>query len=171
VADYNLAITFVLTLEDSSGRGKVTVDSDGTTRYGLLDRWHPDLTTQGFYTMPADEALVIAKTCYRTQYWNHISGDGITSNIVAAQIFSIAVNDGITWATKMSQGVLGLVQDGVLGDQTLTAINSMDPTNFITAFNMAAKARYAAIVQAHPNKVGDLQGWYNRVDLISTFKG
>jgi lysozyme family protein len=171
VADYNLSITFVLTLEDSSGRGKVTVDSDGTTRYGLLDRWHPDLTAQGFYTMPADQALIVAKTCYRTQYWNHISGDGITSNTVATQIFSIAVNDGITWGTKLAQGVLGLNQDGVLGDETLTAINNMDPVSFISAYNVAAKSRYAGIVEAHPEKAGDLKGWYNRVDLISTFKG
>jgi len=171
VASFELAIAFVLPLEDTHPSGKVTVDSDGTTRFGLLSVWHADLVQEGFYTMPAEQAIILAKACYRAQYWEPIQGDSITSNVVAAQLLSIAVNDGLGTAVKMAQQTVGLSPDGIFGPQTLMAVNAMNPNQFLNSFGAEAKAHYRAIVAEYPAKVVDLQGWINRVNLISTFKG
>jgi lysozyme family protein len=171
MSNYDSAIDFVIGLEDSHPSGKVTYDADGATRYGLLDRWHPDLVAQGFYSLSNDQALALAKACYRAQYWNRIHGDDILSNKVAAQLLSIGVNDGVVSAIKLAQTAIGIQSDGILGPFSLAAINAADENDFLNSFNSAAKDRYDAIVAAHPEKLRYRQGWYNRVDLISTYQG
>lgn len=170
MANYDPCIKFVIRLEDSIKHpGAVTEDSDGLTRYGLLDRWNPGLVIKGFYKMPADQALILAKDYYRIKYWNYIQGDGITLDIVAAQLFSIAVNDGVVTAVKMAQRLLGAAKDGVLGAQTLRALNLLPSDIFLTKFDAAAKAHYDEIVAKYPIKQKYLLGWYNRVDAIMHF--
>ena len=171
MANYASAVNFVLHLEDSTLSGIITTDSDGTTRYGLLDRWHPDLVQAGFYTTDAQTALTMADAAYRTGYWNPIQGDAINSNTVAAQLLSIGVNDSPHEAVWIAQGVLGLNQDGVLGPMTLSALNNQDPDTFLASFNAAAKAYYRQVVVEEPQKAGDLQGWLNRVDAIENYPG
>jgi lysozyme family protein len=172
VGNYDSAFDFLIALEDNHRHpGSTLHDSDGATRYGLLDRWHPDLVAQGFYTCPNDQALEMAKAHYQTEYWNRVQGEGISSNKVATQLFSIGVNVGITRAVKIAQSAVHVKADGVLGQGTLYAINATDEASFISAFDIAAKALYAAIAVAHPEKAGDVAGWNNRVDLISTYQG
>lgn len=171
MANYDSCIDFVLHLEDSTLSGRVTVDSDGTTRFGLLDRWHPDLVQEGFYTTDTATALGMAQAEYRTGYWNPIHGDNISSNVVAAQLLSIGVNDSPRIAVEIAQGVLGVIADGSLGPVTLASLNAMDPNTFLASFDATAKAYYQQVVAKEPQKAGDLRGWFNRVDLISTFQG
>jgi lysozyme family protein len=171
MGNYDSAFNFLIPLEDSHPSGQVTYDSDGATRFGLLNRWHPELIQAGFYTTDALTALGMAKQTYRTQYWNLIQGDAITSNIVAAQLLSIGVNDGMGTAIKLAQQAVGVVADGSFGPHTLAAINAVQPAQFLAQFDATAKAHYNAIVAAQPSKAGDLKGWYNRVDLISTYQG
>lgn len=171
MANYDSAINFVIALEDSHPSGQVTHDSDGATRFGLLDRWHPELVQAGFYTCDAGTALGMAKQTYRTQYWNKIQGDAIASNAVAAQLLSIGVNDGMGEAIKLAQQVVGVVADGAFGPHTLAAINAVQAAQFLVQFDATAKAHYNAIVAAQPAKAVDLQGWYNRVDAISKYQG
>lgn len=174
MANFNAAFTFVMGLEDSTRTGKVTQDADGLTRWGLLDKFHPDLVHAGFYDenkVTGQQALAMAKPIYQAQYWNPILGDQITDDEVAAQIFSIAVNDGVSKCTELVQGVIDVPKDGKFGQQTLTAVNDMDPDEFIEDFNEAAEDYYEEIAEADPAKEADLQGWLNRVNKIDNFQG
>ena len=56
MADFNLAFIFVLQHEDSTCSGKVTVDAGGRTRFGIAEKFHPDLPEE-FFTGPAEDAL------------------------------------------------------------------------------------------------------------------
>jgi lysozyme family protein len=172
MANFNLAFTFVMGLEDSSGTGQITQDADGLTRWGLLDKYQPDLVQAGFYTnkVSGPQALAMAKPIYQAQYWDPILGDEITDDEVAAQIFSIAVNDGVTESTKLAQGVAEVRQDGVFGNDTLSAVNAMDPDEFIEEFNAAAQDYYEEIAEDDPAKEVDLQGWINRLNAIDNFQ-
>lgn len=172
MSNYDSAFTFLIALEDDHRHpGSTTHDADGATRYGLLDRWHPDLVAQGFYTLPNDQALAVAKTYYKSQYWDKVKGDQISSNKIAAQLFSIGVNVGISRAVKIAQSAVGVKADGIFGPGTLAAINAQNETGFINQFDAAAKALYTAIAIAHPEKANDVAGWNNRVDLINTYQG
>lgn len=171
MADYNSAIDFVIHLEDSTLSGKVEHDSDGATRYGLLDRWNPSLVEAGFYTTDPVTALAMAKAYYKPNYWDKFKGDQLTHNRVAAQILSIGVNDGIVTGIKFAQKAAGVDPDGNFGIISLAAVNALDEATFLQRFDQTAKAHYDAVVAANPAKAGDLKGWYNRVDLISKYAG
>jgi lysozyme family protein len=171
MSDYASAIDFVIHLEDSTLSGRVEHDADGATRYGLLDRWHPDLVEAGYYTTDPVTALQMAKTYYKPNYWDKFRGDQLTSNRVAAQILSIGVNDGIVQGIKFAQQAAGVTADGVFGVISLAAVNALDEATFLQRFDQTAKAHYDAVVAANPAKSVDLKGWYNRVDLISKYQG
>ena len=171
MANYDSAIDFVLRLEDSTLAGNVTHDSDGATRYGLLDKWHPDLVQEGYYSMDPASALVYAKNYYRAKYWNVVQGDNINDQKIAAQLLSIGVNDGTGRAVQFAQQALGVTVDRILGPATLAAINSQDPSSFLAAFDSAADAYYQQVVIQQPAKVADLRGWYNRVAAINNYQG
>lgn len=171
MANYDSAFTFLIPLEDNPRHpGSVGHDADGATRYGLLDRWHPDLVAQGFYTLPNDQALAVAKIYYKSQYWDKIQGDSISVNKAAAQLFSIGVNVGVTRAVKIAQSALHIKADGVFGSGTLASLNATDADSFIDSFDVAAKALYDQIAIAHPEKLNQVAGWKNRVDLISHYR-
>jgi len=174
MSDYPSAVNFVLHLEDETMSGKVTVDSDGRTRFGLLDKFHPELVTAGFYSLPTGLALAIADTTYKTDYWNAMNLDLVISNVVAAQLLSISVNDGVPEASKMAQRAAGLPEveiDGKIGPVSVAAINAIDEETFLTSFDQAASNYYHRVVSNEPAKIGDLQGWLNRIAAISGYQG
>lgn len=171
MASFDSAFNFVLPLEDTHPSGNVQKDSDGLTRYGLLDRWHPELTAEGFYTTDKQTALGMAKNAYLVGYWNHFSGSSFQSNKVAAQIFSIGVNQGMGTSVKLAQLVAGVQADGSCGPITVAAINAIPEATFISSFNDRTKSHYNDIVATNPAKAEDLKGWYNRVDAINNFHG
>jgi hypothetical protein len=43
MADFKTAFLFTLQHEDSTRSGKVTVDAGGRTRFGIAEKFHPDL--------------------------------------------------------------------------------------------------------------------------------
>lgn len=164
MADHVKCINWLLKLEDSRLLGTVTKDSDGLTRYGLLDRWHPDLVSQGFYICGKDIALSIAQSYYKLNYWDKVKGDLITFDSVAAELLSFAVNDGIEEATKLAQRASGQIVDGRFGPVTLLALNKMDPTVLVTNLKQEQIAYYYDVVKVQPSKASDLKGWINRVN-------
>jgi hypothetical protein len=72
MADLKTAIDVVLRQEDSRMSGVITTisgDSGGRTRFGIAERWHPELTAAGFFTtMPTAAALTVAEGVYAESY-------------------------------------------------------------------------------------------------------
>ena len=54
MSDFQPAIAFVLQHEDPARSGKVTEDAGGRTRFGIAEKFHPDLP-EDFFTGPADQ--------------------------------------------------------------------------------------------------------------------
>lgn len=166
MANYDNCIEWVLRFEDSTLSGRITNDSDGMTRFGMLDRWHPELVAQGFYTCDATTALVLAKASYRIQYWNPIHGDDIQADVVAAQLLSSGVNDGYGTAIRLLQKCLGLKEDGILGPLTLAAVNGQEPQVLVQQLTGAQIQLYEDIVAREPAKEIYLNGWKRRANTI-----
>jgi lysozyme family protein len=166
MADYTTAIDFVLRLEDSTLSGIVTHDSDGITRFGILDKYSHGFVSSNYYTEDVTDALVEAKLFYKRVYWTGMSGDSIISQILATQFLSIAINDGLGTCIKMIQRALATVVDGVLGPITLAKINASNQESLLYAFNVEATTEYNDIVAKDPAKKVYLTGWVNRVTAI-----
>jgi lysozyme family protein len=172
MADLKLAIDFVLLQEDATLRGVVTHtagDPGGATRYGIAERWHPELTVTGFFDparVPAHEALTIAEHIYAVQYAEPLLLAEIEDQQVANRLLSFAVNEGPGEAVKIFQRVLPALvplfvlatPDGLLGPHTLWAINKADPGRLREAIAAAEAEFYRAWVAQQPTQRAHLLG-------------
>ena len=168
MADYQKAFDFLMLVEDSSGKGIVTYDNGGKTRWGVAAEWAVGLPGD-FYTTDAASSRADARDYYKHMYWVRICGDAITSDKVAAQFLSIAVNMGVEHAVVLMQLCLGITQDGICGSETINTLNEKNQIMLLTQFNAAALARYEAIVRVNPALAGNLRGWQDRVTAIYHF--
>lgn len=64
-----------------------------------------------------------ARTVFERQYWDAVRGNQLPSGLDYA-VFDFAVNSGPSRAAKFLQAVVGVVQDGVIGPETLKAIEA-----------------------------------------------
>lgn len=95
---------------------------------------------------------------YKAQYWGTI-GDELPKG-VDYLYFDFAVNAGPSRAAKTLQAALGVVQDGVIGPNTLKAIKEADPVKLVDKFTAAKEAFYRSL-KTFPT-FG--KGWLRRVE-------
>jgi len=69
-------------------------------------------------------------TIYRLQYWDKIMGDDLPAGVDYA-VYDFAVNSGPSRAAKYLQRVVGVKQDGIIGLQTLAAVERMNATEVV----------------------------------------
>lgn len=156
MADFNHAVIKTLMKE---GGSKITDDPDdagGLTKYGISQRAYPNLNIRNL--TEAD-----AKNIYKHDYWDKIKGDDITSQVIAENIFDTAVNMGPRTASRLAQVALDLDPvDGIIGPNTIAALNSRDKQLFIAEYTLAKIARYAHICRNNRSQRKFLLGWINR---------
>ena len=99
---------------------------------------------------------------YRINFWDRIQGDMIENQEVAESIFDFAVNAGVGTSATLAQMVVGVESDGVIGKDSLAAINSFDTEHFFAAFTVAKIARYVTIVKKRPTSRKYFYGWVLR---------
>lgn len=127
------------------------VDPAGETKYGISRRSYPGEDIAG---MTVERAKVI----YRRDYWGPAGCDALPDS-AKLQVFDAAVNSGVTPAIRLVQRACGTTADGVLGPQTLLAINSMPTARFVARFNGARLALMAEL----PNWPSFGRGWARRI--------
>jgi lysozyme family protein len=141
-------------------------DGGGLTRFGIAQKDHPGLSAN-FYTEPAASALVEAEVIYEQQYWNPIQGDRINNDVLAASVFSCAVNTGVSQAVKILQACLGIPGDGIFGMETLTQTNAYSKSSALApAFRAAWADFYRELAQRNPADARFLDGWLMRASRI-----
>src|SRR5256885_12152164 len=91
MANFEEAIIFVLRNEDPQLSGVVTEDSGGRTRFGIAERFHPELGDE-FYSGVLESALVTAGEIYRAEYWQSIHGEEIKVQAIATKLLDMAGN-------------------------------------------------------------------------------
>ncbi len=99
---------------------------------------------------------------YQVNFWDKINGDQITNQVIANSIFDFGVNAGVSTSASLAQMVVGADSDGVIGANTITAINNFDPDHFLAAFTVAKIARYVNIVKKRPTSRKYFYGWVLR---------
>lgn len=170
MANFETALTLVLRHEDAKLSGIVTEDGGGRTRFGIAERFHPQLG-DAFYCGTKDNALEIANEIYRRDYWDAIQGDEIADQDVASKLLDMAVNMGVRQAAVLCQRAasvvlaISLMEDGLIGAKTMSAINASSPPALLAHLRDASAAFYRHIAAVRPEAAPYLRGWLARASV------
>ena len=110
---------------------------------------------------------------YRVDFWDTQRLDYI-HEAIAHLMLDFGVNSGLSRACKHLQKALlasgvQVVVDGKLGDQTLGAIQTVDPQNLALTMLDDRQAFYNALVMKDPSQSQFINGWTNRVEENRSF--
>lgn len=181
MADINTATVFVLHQEDASMSGittNATNDHGGRTRWGIAENAHPELSATGFFaTMSNEASLATAEQVYAKDYALPLCLNELDNQAVANCCLSFAINEGVKPAARVIQEAVNLCRasvivprlaaitvDGQIGNQTITAINAINPRDMLNALRLQQRDHYVAIITADPTQAKWQHGWFNRVD-------
>ena len=152
MADFKKAFEKVLKFEGGYVNDKS--DSGGETKYGISKKAYPGIDIKSL-------TLEDAKAIYKKFYWDKIKGNEINNQRIAEIIFDTAVNMGVRRAVKIAQSCLGVKVDGIVGNETIEALNNCDE-NFINAYKLQRIKIYVEISKRGDN-IKFLRGWISRV--------
>lgn len=134
-------------------------DSGGRTKYGISEKWHPDLWVNGPPTLEQ------AKQVYIRDYVVTPNFHLLPSPLME-QAIDFGVNSGPGVVVQKLQGLVKVPVDGVMGPLTLAAIKT---ANIATLNNQLVRERVkmlARIVQKRPSDLEFLYGWITRAFLF-----
>jgi lysozyme family protein len=144
---------------DREGEGKppylVPGDAGGRTAWGISERSHPEAWQSG----PPSRAQ--ARDIYTKQYVYPFYQ--IPYEALKMALIDDAVLSGISAAIKRLQIVLGVVPDGIIGIQTIAAIQRWSPTPLVKAYVVERAIRLTRLVQRRPSDLPFLTGWITRI--------
>lgn len=148
-------------------------DHGGETNYGItIEDARKALYTGSMRDLP----FAMVKAIYRGKYWAALSGDDITSQAVADELFDAGVNVGVGTEVRFLQRVLNalndggrrwadLPTDGGLGPATLEALNAAVSQDekieraIVRGLDVLQGAHYIELCEKHPRVERFLKGW------------
>jgi lysozyme family protein len=167
VTKYEFAFGYMIKNEGGDKYTDIPQDRGGCTKWGIT--LHSVLTDQNLKHIRTCEDLkhmneAEAKGHYYRVYWRF--GE-INNWRVAAKMFDIFVNLPPGSAKRIYQRAAnqcgaGIQVDGVIGQQSITAINRTEPENFLLALSDELVDYYSAVVKNRPEQKIFLKGWVNR---------
>lgn len=171
MADFKAAFSFVLQHEDSTRSGKVTLDAGGRTRFGIAEKFHPDLPDE-FFTGPAEDALAEAEKIEEHEYWGAMRLAEVEDQNIANKLFDMGVNMGVRQAAVYAQRAANalvasdarVTEDGVIGPTTLAAINAAEPIAYYQLLCELSAAHYRHLAAVNPTQAVNLAGWLKRAE-------
>ena len=160
---FNSIFEYILSVEGGYSNDKA--DKGGKTKYGIIE---VEARKYGYKGDMKDLSKEIAEDIYKNKYYLSNNLDKIKDKRVALSIADWTINSG-NWGTKKAQQTVNilkgdvLVVDGVLGEKSIQAINSINPEMFLTQYHELQRKFYKAIVDNNPSQSVFLKGWLNRV--------
>lgn len=100
----------------------------------------------------------------KTMFWDACRSDEISSQSVANAIVDWAWHSGTTTAAKEIQRVLEVKADGIIGNITLSAINSQSPLPLFGKIKAARVKYIERICKSRPENQKYYRGWMNRIN-------
>ena len=135
-------------------------DPGGETKFGISKRSYPDLDIKN---LTREQAIEI----YYNDWWCRYRYGEIEDLDVATKVFDLSVNMGPATAHRLLQEALVFLGypvdvDGILGPQTLVAVNRADPKRLLQVLRWRAAERYFHIAEHSPQMRAFLFGWLRR---------
>lgn len=135
-------------------------DLGGLTRYGISHKAYPHVDIAN---LTKEQAITIAID----DYWNKLRCSEIISCRVRWKVFDIGFNGGVSTAARMLQHAVRVKEDGVVGQETLAAVNrqtnsSIGEIQILTSLIEQQMTRYVNIVSCDHSQLENLKGWARR---------
>ena len=140
-------------------------DAGGETKYGITEE---DARKYGYKGRMRDLQLGIAKDIYNKNYYHKNGLDTLKSDKIALSVCDFIVNSGRN-GIKNAQIALNRIAganlevDGIIGNKTLEALNTVDSEKFLEVYHNLQRIYYRAKVEADRTQERFLTGWLNRV--------
>ena len=99
-------------------------------------------------------------------YWNKWKADEIKNQSIANILVDWVWMSGLGTIKKI-QSLFGLTADGIVGNKTISYINSHDQEEVFNKIWNRRKSFYESLVKNNPSQKVFLKGWMNR---LNTFK-
>ena len=100
---------------------------------------------------------------YLYEFWLPLKADQIQNQLNADSIFDFSVNAGIVTCVQLAQCIIGGIDvDGIIGVQTLSKLNGVNPKHFQAAFTVGKIGYYIYIIKKRPSNKKYLYGWVIR---------
>ena len=148
----NFDAAFDKLIKHEGGYSDHAADPGGKTRYGITEAVAREAGYQGDMR---DLPLDLAKQIYKDKYWVEALPPD-----VRYVVFDAAVNSGPAQAAKWLQRACGVIDDGVIGPQTIQAAQAEG----VKSKMLAQRLRFMAGLSTWPN-FG--RGWARRIaDLL-----
>lgn len=151
-----------MVLQHEGGYVNDPADPGGETKYGISKRAYPHLDIR---TLTREEAIAI----YRRDWWDRYRMGEIEDVAIASKVLDVFVNVGpIQGATIVQRALHACGQrhvtvDGIIGTQTIAAINAVKPrAALLAAIRAEAASYYRDLVARRPELRRYKQGWLNR---------
>ena len=160
---------FILSFE--GGFVNDPVDRGGATNKGVtIATWRMqgydkdgdgDIDVDDLKLISDADAMEVMRRCF----WKRLRADEIKSQNLANILVDWIWCSG-TPSITITQAMLGLKADGIVGKNTLAALNRQDPQVFFNRLKARRKQFYERIVEKRPSQVRFLKGWLRRLDAI-----
>jgi lysozyme family protein len=160
--DFESAVTFIL--ENEGGFVDKKEDLGGATNFGITQNMLSQFRNKKCNSSDIFNLTIIeAKDIYQQAFWVQMHLGSLPLSIATA-IFDTAVNQGQMSATKLAQRALGshVIDDGILGPETLKAIDVCDPDEFILNYIEQIQNKYVDICINASNQLTFMRGWLAR---------
>lgn len=142
-------------------------DRGGKTKYGITERL---ARKYGYEGDMKNLAISEAKKIYKKAFWEKYDLNKIEDDQLAGRVFSFGINAGMTRVIRKLQEGYNLLtdsnisEDGLIGPETLKAINSFNESDRLIDVVKALQAEYYIdIVRNDSSQHVFLAGWLNRV--------
>lgn len=166
MARFENAINIVL--ENEGGLVNNPSDPGGITNFGISLEFYKTIKVGAAPEDIIGLTQAMAMQIYRSCFWDKNKYNLIADQFIATKVFDLSVNMGaknanlcLQRAAKAAQ-MRPIVEDGVIGTQSLYAINSSPPTCVYAALKSEAAGYYRNLAHANPKLEIFLKGWLNR---------
>lgn len=99
-------------------------------------------------------------------YWDRMKLDYIENDKVALEMFLFGVLAGTKNSVKIAQKIVGVQQDGIIGNITIGAINNYNEETFDKRFDELEVEYFEKIIDNNPKLAIYLNGWKNRAYAV-----
>lgn len=106
------------------------------------------------------------KKFYKKEFWDKLKLDLVKSEHKQLELLCFAINVNVKPAIKVLQETLGITIDGVIGNQTINALNAYNEALFDKLFDLEEKEFYDEIVANKEKFKIYKDGWHNRAVTV-----
>lgn len=165
-----------ITLEFEGGYSNRENDKGGETKYGITKPFYDTYKNEVRDIAPDIKSLTLddAKKLYKA-HWDRYKLGYIQDKRKALLINDYIINSSTKPTIKRIQRILqryyDIDADGLIGQQTINAINEIDFETFADSIQTDRRNHYDNCVDKTPTDIENIDGWMNRLNDLSDYIG